>query len=88
MKEIEVKEVVISNIARRGKGVKGDPIRVVMQIFSKDGELIAENDPCKPSLSKQDLIEMMVWVESESNGRALKSSDIEKWLDIKGISLD
>lgn len=44
-KEVEVKEVIISYILRRGDGVN-DPIRRILQVFDKDGALIAENDPC------------------------------------------
>jgi hypothetical protein len=44
MKEVEVKEVVITTLARAGKGVQGDPIRKVIQIWEKDGSLIAERD--------------------------------------------
>ena len=29
----------------RGKGIEGDPCREVVQIYTLDGELIAENDP-------------------------------------------
>lgn len=44
MKEVEVKEVVITTLARAGRGVQGDPIRIVVQIWEKNGELIAERD--------------------------------------------
>lgn len=32
----------------RGKGGPADPCRAVTQIWSKDGKLIAESDPCAP----------------------------------------
>lgn len=44
MDTIKCEEVIISTLARRGKGVKYSPIRVITQVFTKDGELIAEND--------------------------------------------
>jgi hypothetical protein len=44
MDNIYVKEVIISNLKRRGNG-KDDPIRAVLQVFEKDGTLICENDP-------------------------------------------
>jgi hypothetical protein len=36
---------VIETAEKRGKGVEGDPIRGVIQYWSLDGELLAENDP-------------------------------------------
>lgn len=42
-----VTQVIISNTKRRGKGIEGDPIRVVTEVFTLDGKLIAEYDPYK-----------------------------------------
>lgn len=36
---------VIEVEEKRGKGIVGDPVRRVMQYWSFDGELLAENDP-------------------------------------------
>ena len=44
MDEVICKEVIISTIARRGNGTT-TPIRVITQVFEKDGTLIAEYDP-------------------------------------------
>jgi hypothetical protein len=44
-KEVRVQQVIITRNARRGRGVAEDPLRVITQIWSMDGELIAENDP-------------------------------------------
>lgn len=38
-------EVIVSAIARRGDGTEQAPIRVVTQVFTTDGKLIAEYDP-------------------------------------------
>lgn len=46
MDTIKVEEVIIATVLRRGAGVPGDPIRIITQVFTKSGELIAENDPC------------------------------------------
>lgn len=40
-KVIQVIEVEL----KRGKGVEDDPIRGVLQYWSLDGDLLAENDP-------------------------------------------
>lgn len=37
---------VIETDTLRGKGVEGDVYRRVMQYWTFDGELLAENDPC------------------------------------------
>lgn len=44
MKEVEVKEVVITTLARAGRGIEGNPIRSVLQVWDKNGDLIAERD--------------------------------------------
>jgi len=38
-------EVIISTLKKRGDGTKTSPIRVITQVFTKEGELIAEVDP-------------------------------------------
>lgn len=45
-KPVRVQEVIITNNLRRGDG-KETPIRAVLQVWSLDGDLIAENDPIK-----------------------------------------
>jgi len=37
-------EVIITDLETRGKGIEGDPIRMVIQIWRKDGTLLAEKD--------------------------------------------
>lgn len=41
----EVIQVIRTNLHRRGKGVEGDPIRVITQYWSMDGYLLWEFDP-------------------------------------------
>lgn len=43
---IKNKEVIISTEQSRGQGTYISPMRRVIQVFTKDGGLIAENDPC------------------------------------------
>lgn len=43
-------EVIQTTIMRRGRGDEQDPIRVVTQYWTKDGELLAEVDPAPPIL--------------------------------------
>lgn len=44
MDQARLIEVIETTLTRRGNG-KDDPIRVVTQYWSKDGRLLAENDP-------------------------------------------
>jgi hypothetical protein len=46
MDKIWVQKVIIATVQRRGQGkVPHDPIRIITQVFSLDGKLIAEFDP-------------------------------------------
>lgn len=38
-------KVIICTKTRRGQGVDGDPIRVITEVYTTDGDLIAEYDP-------------------------------------------
>jgi len=46
MDEVFVTEVIICTKQRRGNGID-DPIRVITEIFTMEGELIAEYDPIR-----------------------------------------
>ena len=52
MDTIECKEVIISTLKRRGEGIEGDPIRVVTEVYEKDGTKIAEYDSNMVALFK------------------------------------
>lgn len=43
-REVMVRQVIITTNSTRGRGIEGDPIRRVRQIWSMDGELLAEKD--------------------------------------------
>jgi hypothetical protein len=46
---VELKQVIITNLDRYGKGEEGSPIRRVIQVWDAEtGELVATNDPCAP----------------------------------------
>lgn len=46
MNEVKCVEVIISSLTRRGTGDSSlSPVRCVTQVFTKDGQFIAENDP-------------------------------------------
>lgn len=45
MDTVRIIEVVETTLTRRGKGVENDPVRIITQYWSRDGELLAEKDP-------------------------------------------
>lgn len=45
MNTVKCEEVILCSKETRGKGTEGDPIRIIHQVYSKDGNLISENDP-------------------------------------------
>ena len=44
MNRTKIIEVIYTQ-ERRGSGVESDPVRLVTQLWSKEGNLIAEHDP-------------------------------------------
>lgn len=47
MDECKVMQVIYCTIKRKGSGHGKNPIRVITQIFTLDGKLLAEIDPHK-----------------------------------------
>ena len=43
--ECEVVQVIRTNLLRRGDGTEKDPIRVITQYWSMEGDLLWEHDP-------------------------------------------
>lgn len=77
---IEVKEVIVTDILRRGDGKK-TPIRSVLQVFEKDGTLIAENDPNDDAFALMDLIHFARWAEIKGNkAETLNAEHVTDWL--------
>jgi len=82
MDTVICKELIVSTIARRGTGERHSPIRVITQVFEKDGTLIAENDPSPETFALFDLIHFARWCIT--NGIVtdkITPSDVHKWLD-------
>jgi hypothetical protein len=59
--EIRCEEVIIINLTSRGSGVKHSPIRTIVQVYTKQGELIAENDPLPEMFSMIDMVHFAEW---------------------------
>lgn len=57
MNEVKNIEVIFCSKERRGEGkLPYDPIRIVEEIFTKDGKKIMESDPFK-NFTQQDMID-------------------------------
>lgn len=44
MDTVKCEEVIICYNKRLGKGTEDDPVRIVLQVFTKDGKIIAERN--------------------------------------------
>lgn len=76
------KEVVITTLKRRGSGIEHSPIRVITEVYEKDGTLIAEHDPSPETFAQIDLLHFARWVKQmEYDADKLDSRAVVKWLD-------
>jgi len=64
--DIICKEVIVSKIGKRGKGIFPDPIRSITQVFEKDGTLIAEYDPFQNHFNSDSLIKFARWLKKKN----------------------
>ena len=81
MKEVVCKEVIITRLLRRGKGVEYDPIRCITQVFDKKGNLIAEHDPNPSVHNDMDIVDFCRWTgENNIPLNKVTPSTVTKWL--------
>lgn len=82
MDTVICKEVVITTLKRRGSGIEHSPIRVITEVYEKDGTLIAEHDPSPETFAQIDLLHFARWVKQmEYDADKLDSMAVVKWLD-------
>lgn len=82
MDTVVCKELIVSTIARRGKGTVHSPVRVITQVFEKDGTLIAEHDPSPETYVEWDLVHFARWCgEKGLTADNINPTDVHKWLD-------
>jgi hypothetical protein len=82
MDTVICKEVVITTLKRRGSGIEHSPIRVITEVYEKDGTLIAEHDPSPETFAQIDLLHFARWVKQmEYDADKLDSRAVVKWLD-------
>ena len=82
MDTVICKEVVITTLKRRGTGIEHNPIRVITEVYEKDGTKIAEYDPSPETFVQMDLLHFARWVKQmEYDADKLDSRAVVKWLD-------
>lgn len=80
MDTVFCKEVIISTIKRRGLGTELSPVRIITEVYEKDGTLIAEKDPCPEIYTTTDLIHFARQCASESKEQAdINIRTVENW---------
>ena len=43
--DVWIEELIVTNLTLRGKGEEGSPLRRIRQVWTREGELVAEYDP-------------------------------------------
>jgi len=82
MDTVICKEVVITTLKRRGSGIEHSPIRVIKEVYEKDGTFIAEYDPSPETFVEMDLLNFCRWVKlMDYDVDKIDSRVIVKWLD-------
>jgi hypothetical protein len=82
MDTVICKEVIISTLKRRGTGIEHSPIRIITEVYEKDGAKIAEYDPAPETFNQMDLLHFARWVKkNEFNADKLDTRCVVKWLD-------
>ena len=80
---IECKEVIVSYLTKRGTGDKHSPIRIIKEIFEKDGTKIAEYDPSPETFTQNDLVNFSVWLKLKKfDADEISQRTVNEWLDL------
>ena len=79
--EVECKEVIITTILRRGKGIEGSPVRCITQVYTKDGVLIAEQDPFPETFTPEDMRQFARWCcGNDLLGESITTEKVFEWV--------
>jgi len=82
MDTVICKELIVTTLTRRGKGIEHSTIRVITEIWDKDGNKIAENDPTPDTFVAFDLIHFARFLkEKKWDADKADMNVINKWLD-------
>ncbi len=82
-KDVQCVEVIISKQLRRGSGKSNrSPIRAITQVFTKNGDLIAEHDPCPENFTPSDLVKFAQYLElNKIIPKSIGTIHVDQWLD-------
>ena len=74
-------EVIICRNTKKGKGKNGDPIRIITEVFQKDGTLIALFDPVPENkFSASEMIEFAAWcVNRQLHEEEISYVHVQDW---------
>lgn len=62
---IRIVEYIEANEKRKGLGTPDDPVRFIYQLWTKDGVLIAEHDPCGETWFKPpEVLQQEAWAKA------------------------
>jgi hypothetical protein len=79
--KVYAEEVIILNVTTRGDGSAYNPTRIITEIFLKDGEKIAEHDPAPDTLTPDEVVRFLKYVEQEQDGYTCPTkADIIHWI--------
>jgi len=82
MDTVICKELIVATLTRRGKGEKHSPIRIITQVFEKNGTLVAEHDPVDETFNAMDLVNFARYcIERNYQVQNVAPQDVNKWLD-------
>lgn len=82
MDTVICKELIVATLTRRGRGVKHSPVRVITQVFEKDGTLVAEHDPVNETFGVKDLFDFAKWVNAKGYyPNKLNTAIFDEWID-------
>lgn len=82
MDTVICKELIITTLKRRGSGIEHSPIRVITEVYEKDGTKIAEYDPSPETFTEMDLLHFSRWIKKMNHDPdKLDSRSIVKWLN-------
>lgn len=77
-------ELIISTKTRRGSGLNSlEPIRVITEIYTLDGEKIAEYDPCagEVTFTVSDLVDFYKWAKLNQPTTEVTRETVLSWVN-------
>lgn len=72
-------EVIITSKSRRGKGVEHDPVRSITEVYTKEGQKIAEYDPMPDTFTRRDMLDFTAF--ATASNLPVDDKCINEWLD-------